>query len=100
MLKPNFVNFLNKFDLVESTADKCIFYQKNRTDELMLALFVDDGLLVSRNRAKLNEILDELGKTFEITVFEAQLFCGMEIIRNREMRTLYVHKTACAERIL
>ncbi|KAK9719066.1 DDE superfamily endonuclease [Popillia japonica] len=85
---------------VESTADKCIFYQKNRTDELMLALFVDDGLLVSRNRAKLNEILDELGNTFETKLFEAQLFCGMEIIRNREMRTLYVHQTAYAERIL
>lgn len=95
-----FVSFLSKFELVESDADKCVFYRKGCPDKLMLALFVDDGLLLGRNRTVLNDILESLGKEFNIKISDAQTFCGMEITRDRTSKSVYIHQATYTKMIL
>ena len=42
-----FNNFLIKFGLVASQSDPCVYYQPNGNDVIMVAIWVDDGLLAS-----------------------------------------------------
>ena len=56
---------MTDFQFVASDADKCIFYRKNCSDLIILALFVDKGLLVDRDR----KILDEIVIIFERKIF-------------------------------
>ena len=55
---------------------------------------------MGRNRSDLDKIILEFGRTFEIKVSEAESFCGMEIVRERATRMLYIHQTGYTERIL
>lgn len=42
-----FINFLKQFNLVESEADKCIFYGTVEGSAIYLALYLDDGLIAA-----------------------------------------------------
>lgn len=94
------VNFLRKFDFAESDSGKCIFVCKDCSDLLILALFVDDGLVVGRDRRMIDNIIDIFGKNFPLKISHAQHFCGMEIIRNRKKGVIYVHQAMYADKIL
>lgn len=96
-----FVNFLSKFELKETDADACVFYRKrNENNVIILALFIDDGLLVGRNRETLKEIVKEMQQAFTVKVMEVENFCGMEIARNRAAGKMYVHQRNYARKVV
>lgn len=95
-----FVSFLSQFKFKASEADKCIFYKKGSPEFIILALFVDDELLVSRDRRALENVLTVLKSKFNVKISDASSFCGMEIVRERGTGSLLVHQVSYAERIL
>lgn len=67
---------------------------------VFLALYVDDGLLFAESREVLDEVLDALRSSFEITRGSPSSFAGMEIERDRNKRVIFVHQRRYIERIL
>jgi hypothetical protein len=51
---------------------------------LILALYVDDGLVVSEDMSPIDWVLDKLAGEFEVQVKEVDVFVGIEIIQNEE----------------
>jgi hypothetical protein len=54
--------------MIQLASDKCIF--KNTREELYPAIHVDDGLLIGRDLKKVDKLLENIKKEFEITINE------------------------------
>ena len=76
-----FITYLKKLGLVESEADPCLFTKKTEHEKLLLAIYVDDGLLAASNEATLNACLEGLKLQFKITSKKANFFLGLQISR-------------------
>ena len=81
--------FLKAYDLLQSTADPCIFFSTT-TPRLILALWVDDGLAMCQDQTLLAKMISHLQTAFEITVGGADVYVGLHITRDTAARRLYI----------
>jgi transposase InsO family protein len=95
-----FDHFLVQFGLNRCVADPCVYYQKDRDSLIILAIWVDDGLLCSRGNSKANEVTRYLNQQFEITIAQAECFVGIEISRDRSLRSIHLSQSHAVRRTL
>lgn len=95
-----FSSFLKQFKLRETSADKCIFTGRIGDNIVYLALFVDDGLIAAENNEVIETVLEHLKRAFKITVGDASSFVGMQIERDRARKSIFVHQSSYARKIL
>ncbi|GJQ79318.1 hypothetical protein Trydic_g16185 [Trypoxylus dichotomus] len=75
-----FSNFLKSNDLIPLKSDQCIF--KNESQTLFLAIYVDDGMVISKDPEELTDLLGNLKQEFEMTIFQdPKKFVGIEITK-------------------
>lgn len=91
---------LKKFNLKETNADKCVFVSTYDDCKVYLALFVDDGIIAAKSADVIEKIISELSKEFEITIGDCSSFVGMQISRDRESRSMFVHQEAYAKKVI
>ncbi|KAM7516588.1 hypothetical protein LguiA_006171 [Lonicera macranthoides] len=98
-----------KFELVMSeqgyrktTSDHCVFVQKFSDDDLIiLLLYVDDMLIVSRNPSRIKELKKQLSKSFAMKDLGiAKQILGIRIYRDREKKQLYLSQEKYIEKVL
>jgi hypothetical protein len=87
--------FIMKFGLTQSKADPCVYFQHQREGEIdevliILIIYVDDGIILSNRKQTLTHILDHLKMAFEIRSLPAHRFIGIDIIRDRPKRMVYI----------
>lgn len=76
-------------EMTQITADECIYIQKNQGSLLIIALYVDDLQIASNKPSNLCHCKEALNKRFKmIDLGESHMILGMEIICDRENRTL------------
>jgi len=95
-----FKNFLRKFNLKETEADKCVFAGHYGQQIVYLAIFVDDGLIACKSREILSSIIKELSHEFDITIGDASLFVGMQINRDRKRKSTFINQSAYVRTVL
>lgn len=75
-----FSNFLRSKGLITLKGDQCMFKNENQT--LFLAIYVDDGIVLSKDQNELTSLWKNLKQEFKITVFEdPDMFLGIEIVK-------------------
>lgn len=74
-----FKSFLDKHGLIQSEADPCLFISKTEGHKLMIALYVDDGLVACQDKKDLKHFLSELKSEFKVTVSDVSCFLGLQI---------------------
>ena len=94
-----FKQFLLEFKLEQSASDPCIYFNHYNNETLILAIFVDDGLIASSSIIKTNELLQGLEQQFEITQGNLDYFLGMEITRCTD-GSICIHQTNYANSII
>lgn len=94
-----FVDFLTKFELEQLRIDSCVLVRR-KNNLLIVAIYVDDGLVMSNNENLLSEVIDHLKIKFEIKTMEAKCFVGLEIHRNQREKSLTISQKAYAKRII
>lgn len=93
-----FSNFLKKFNLISLKCDTCIFINTGTPFEtpekpiLIVALYVDDGLILSNNKILLKSCIKYLKSKFEIKIGKAENFVGIQISRTKD--TLLMNQTS------
>lgn len=90
-----FSGFIEKFGLVASKSDPCVF----TNNSIILAIFVDDGIIAGKDDQSIDCIIEYLQENFEVKVIEVGCFLGLEIDRLSD-GSIFVHQTAYANRIL
>lgn len=93
-----FDKFLQKFGLIASQLDACVY--TTPTEALYLALYVDDGLVVGESLQTIKKFLNEMKKEFETTYSEAKCYLGIEIERDRKERKLHLHQSTYTRTVL
>lgn len=95
-----FTSFIKKYNLKASPADPCIFYYVTDTMKTFLAVYVDDGLLCCNDQAHMKEIIDDLGKYFEIKTLDPNVFVGLQIFRSRKLRVIHINQSNYIKKVL
>lgn len=76
-----FSKFLKNIEFEDTDDDPCVYYNKDRT--LIVTLFVDDGLVVGKDRDAILKLLERMHEKFNITVNMnhqgSLLYLGMNI---------------------
>ncbi|UYV71230.1 hypothetical protein LAZ67_8002295 [Cordylochernes scorpioides] len=118
------VNFMKERCLKESTADLCLFFRKTNDQLLiiaiydalarhllskyktifkgfciLIAIYVDDGIIAGTNEQEIKEFLDELMFSFKITSEPLNYFLGIEIERQPD-GSIFINQKAYIKRIL
>lgn len=96
-----FNDFVAEYGLIQSDSDPCIFMKNDNADDWMiLCLYVDDGLIVCKKKESLEFFISTLKRKFEITCNEPSCYVGMEIKRDRKMKTISVNQQGYISRML
>lgn len=95
-----FTNFLKEFDLKPLVTDSCVFIGSQSGESLIIAIYVDDGLVCCNSSILLDKVIDYLKQRFEITVIDATCFVGLEISRNRSTKQLSIRQTGHIRRMV
>lgn len=64
-----------------------------------MAIYIDDGLIASNNSESIVSIIEHLQKEFEIKVFEAECYLGLQIER-RSNGAIFLHQENYAKKVL
>ncbi|UYV83386.1 hypothetical protein LAZ67_23000842 [Cordylochernes scorpioides] len=93
------VNFMKERCLKESTADPCLFFRKTNDQLLIIAIYVDDGIIAGTNEQEIKEFLDELMFSFKITSEPLNYFLDIEIERQPD-GSIFINQKAYIKIIL
>ena len=95
-----FNDFMTKFGFCSCESDSSIFCGKVNNVNVIIAIFVDDGLIMSETIDAINIVTLELRKRFDIVVNEPNTFVGVQIERNRHEKTIRIHQSDYALKVL
>jgi hypothetical protein len=92
-------------DLFRPMTISCLYYRhlrKGEADEeiTIFILYVDDGLILSSNKAVLNEMMEFLGKEFDVRSIPPDRFIGIDINRNKIQRTIHLSQPDYVKTVL
>lgn len=91
-----FDEFLKRFDLRQSQVDKCVYFNDKRN--LLLAIYIGDGMSASTYKELLNDLIKHLKSTFNLKLLNCETFLGSEIRRDKE--TLSICQKAYIDKLL
>lgn len=77
-----FSDFLKEMDLSVSEHDNCVFYR--RDPMLILAIYVDDGLIFARDKQVIDRTIKQLKGRFDVHLVESSTFLGFQIHRGTD----------------
>ncbi|XP_029340996.1 uncharacterized protein LOC115033114 [Acyrthosiphon pisum] len=86
-----------KYISFSEVSDACVFKADN--NQIILAIFVDDGLIAADNEDIIDKLLTNLEKEFEVKKGNVEYFLGMQV-KIMENGSLFVHQTNYASSII
>jgi hypothetical protein len=92
-----FSQFLKRENLKALENDECIFYRRDPL--LIIAIYVDDGIIFARDQLEIDQILSQLQKEFDIHSVEPTAYLGFQIAQLDDGR-LAIHQTSYINKIL
>ena len=94
-------DFLKRFQLNQLEKDPCILVRRSMNEvDLIIAIYVDDGLVCSSDKKLLESVLSFLKARFEISIMDPTCFVGLQIQRNRSERKMRVTQTYYINKIV
>lgn len=93
-----FKEFCQSIGFYQCTSDNCVYIKTDR--KVFLALYVDDGLLLSDSDEELDLVLVQLQKRFQITIIEdPKYFVGLQIERLKD-DSIFIHQSKYIHQIV
>lgn len=93
------INYFKEIGFEVSEADPCLFKRERSNGKLLVALYVDDGLIAGSNEGLIDEFIKELKEKFAMTNKPVSYYLGMEV-EVREGGDIRIHQTSYVKKIL
>lgn len=93
-----FKHFIEIFGFFTCKADPCVFVSKRNGELIILAIHVDDGLIVADNICSIEAVIKHLQEHFEIKLMDVGCFLGLQIEQRDD--GIFIHQAAYTRRIL
>ena len=82
-------------------ADHCVFYKNLNGQHLIIAVYVDDNLIISDSPDLVTQTKKDLSSRFEMTdLSEVHWILNMEVMRDRSKKTISLSQSQYIENIL
>lgn len=94
-----FTEVIKGFGLKATDADPCVFTNNSKDDQLILAIHIDDGLIVGKTQAVIDKLLKNLKMEFDVVVSEANMYLGLQIEQFSD-GSIFVHQEAYARKVI
>lgn len=94
-----FTDFLQAFGLTATDADSCVFVNRPNQRKVIFAIYIDDGLIAAKDDSDIAALLDHLQHEFEIEVFEARVFLGLQIDQQADY-SVHINQAAYTTKVL
>jgi transposase InsO family protein len=91
--------FLKSQGFNPSEADPCLFIKITATGKIILAIYVDDGLIAFKNKQEVNEFITMLQKEFKVVIKPASYYLGIQI-EKQNGGSIKIHQSAYLEKVL
>ena len=95
-----FASSLSKFGFKVFNSNNSIYRGTVLNTDVTIAMFVDDGLVLSKSLDAIDVLTNELKERFEIVTNEPNITVGVQIERNRDERFIRLHQSEYALKIL
>ncbi|KAH9769620.1 hypothetical protein KPL71_012083 [Citrus sinensis] len=97
-----FDEFMISYEFCRSQYDSCVYFKTLPSgDGIYLILYVDDMLIACKRSEKIEKLKIELNSVFEMKdLGAATRILGMQIVRDRNSRTLFLTQALCVKRVL
>jgi len=95
-----FTKFLNDYNLIQSKADPCVFSGSIDEIKVILLLYVDDGLTLTKCKNTLERVLSHLSQKFEVTRCSDRHYVGMEIHRDRKRQAIFINQSSYIQKVI
>lgn len=86
-----FNQFLLKFGLIRCGSDPWVYHCRKEKELLIVAIFVDDGLVAGTCLNLVQSVIEFLSKEFDMRSLPATRFLGLNIHRNRSRREIFIN---------
>lgn len=93
-------DFLRNLGFQQCQADKCVYFADFEEKKVILAFYVDDGLILAEDDKTLSKVINELKHVFEVTVGDPGYYLGMEISKDPSDGSIFIHGTSYIDRLL
>ena len=94
-------NFFKEHGLIPLKSDPCCYIKTIDDRILIICIYVDDLLICGSNNEDIKQFKIKLNENFKMTDLGAvKYLLGMEIIRNKEKKLLYINQTSYIKSIL
>lgn len=94
-----FKHFIEVFGFQSCKSDPCVFVSYRKDILIVLAIHVDDGLIIADDIGAINCVMKHLQDKFEMKVMDLGCFLGLQIERNDD-GSIFIHQAAYAKRVL
>ena len=97
-----FDSFMVSQGYKRTAADQCVYIQRFQDGNFVaLLLYVDDMLIVGKDATKISQLKKELSNSFDMKdLGPAQQILGMQIIRDKKKKRLWLSQEKYVERVL
>ncbi|KAG8501075.1 hypothetical protein CXB51_003199 [Gossypium anomalum] len=97
-----FDSFMTSHDFKRSSFASCVYFKKNSDGSFVyLLLYVDDMLIVAKDKGEIRKVKAQLSEEFEMKdLGPAKKILGMEILRDRKTSKLYLSQKGYIEKVL
>ena len=93
-------DILTDYGLECSQSDYCLYLDKRENPSLIIAIYVDDGLCVSKSKSMLSEFMSYLKQRLDLRIINNECFIGIELKRLRAEEEIVIHQRSYTERLL
>lgn len=95
-----FNDFLITYGLIRSEYDTCVYFRVSSKSIVYLALYVDDGIILSNHKSDLESLIQALKTKFKITFGPVSTYVGLEIQRIPSEHKIQVTQTNYIKKML
>lgn len=86
--------------LRQSNADPCVYFRTDNEETVIVAIWVDDGIIAGNRMATIDKIVNTLKTSFKMTHGPAEHFVGLVIQRDRANKQIVLSAPQYVEKIL
>jgi hypothetical protein len=97
-----FDHFLKLYNLLVSDADTCIYYRPtaDNSEDLIVGIFVDDGIVCASNPKDLEDVIQHLAKTFKVTHGPMDYYVGFQVHHDPIQHSVFINQARYISDIL
>ena len=94
-----FTSFLVKFKFKVSQADNCVFVNNDSGKKILLAIYIDDGLIAASSENDIGDLVQYLNREFKTKTGNLECYLGIEVDQGID-GSIHIHQNAYSRKIL